>query len=159
MMKRLIVARTLLAMGLLVGLVSWWITLQHITDPAFALIPAFENGASHARYHVFREAGGDVAAMLVLILLFFGPQRFRTKESWLTALLIMVGYYAPFWIGSPFHEGLVAPSFAAELVHVAMASLSITALFVAKPLFRQVKENVRAVRLDKRYVSGQQITQ
>ncbi len=153
-MRRLMIARILLAMGLLVGLVSWGFTLQHIIDPAFLLISDFESGASHARYHVFREAAGDLAAMVVLLFLFFGPRGFRTAESWVIGLVIMAGYYAPFWIGSPFHEALVAPSFAAELVHVAMASLSVAALFMAKPFFLPGKEGRRAVRLEKRYVSG-----
>lgn len=156
-MNRLVIARILLALGLLAGSASWWITLQHISDPNFLLVAAFEDGASHARYHVFREAGGDVAAMAVLLILFYGPQRFRTRESWLTALLVMAGYYAPFWIGAPFNEALAASNRGAEAVHIAMAVPSVAALFLAKPVFLRAKESPRAIRLEKRYISGQQI--
>ena len=147
-MNKLAVARILLALGMLAGLQSWWMTMHHIWDPDYLLISAFEKGATHARYHAFREGIGDAAASAVLMVLFFGPDRFRTRESWLIALLIMIGTYAPFWIGAPFSSDLTAPHFAAEVVHVTMALPSIVALFLAKPAFIRDAWYVQVTRRD-----------
>lgn len=156
-MNRLVVARILLVLGLSVAGVSWWMTLLQLADLALLLSDALEKGAALAGYHVFREACGALTAKAVLLILFFGPRRFRTPESWLTALLIVVGFYAPFWAAALFSEDPLAPGRPAELMHLAVAGLSIAALFLAKPFFQPVKEAARAFRLERRYISGQQI--
>jgi hypothetical protein len=138
-MNRLLSSRTLLLLGLGIGLISFSGTISHIGDPNYLLVAGIEEGEpiirTHAWYHALREAAGDVAAMAILLLVFFGPERFRTPQTWLISLLLMVGYYAPFWIGAPFSEGLASPSWEAEIVHIIMAALSGAALVVGRPIF------------------------
>lgn len=131
---RLLTARALLVAGLGVGLLSWRETAGHVGNPDF-LVDRYPLGATHAWYHAFREACGDVAKMAVFLLIFFGPPRWRTPFAWYTVLILMLGYYAPFWIGEPFFPALSAPNFPAQVIHVAMAALCFAALIVARPSF------------------------
>ena len=136
-MSRLTLSRILLFAGLTFGMISFFATIGHIGDPNYLLIEGVGESEpiTHAWYHALREATGDVAAMSILILVFFGPERFRNSQTWLISLLLMIGYYAPFWIGAPFSEGMTSPNLGAEIVHIVMAALSIAALFVGKPFF------------------------
>lgn len=126
-------------------MVSFSGTLSHIGDPNYLLIVGMDEGEpiirTHAWYHAFREAIGDVAAMSILLLVFFGPKRFRNPQTWLISLLVMIGYYAPFWIGAPFSEGLRSPNWGAELVHIVMVVLSGSALFIVRPVFDDEEES------------------
>jgi hypothetical protein len=79
---------------------------------------------------------GDVATILVLLLLFFGSPSFRTSGTWWVALILMIGYYSPFWIGMPFNSALAAPTLEAELRHIAQAAIPLAALFVARRDFK-----------------------
>jgi hypothetical protein len=94
--RRLIAARILLVSGLLVGLGSWKETIGHVGDPRYMLLPGFAEGATHAWYHAFRGSCCDVAQMIVFLIVFFAPSRFRTRETWLMLLVLMLGYYSPF---------------------------------------------------------------
>ncbi len=132
----LYIARVLVITGILIGVKSWWQTLTHIGDETYMLIPEFTKGKYHAWYHAFREAIGDIIAMLVFIMLFFGNPKWRTSNTWKIALVLMIGYYAPFWIGTPFIPELAAPHLTAELVHLGMAIPPITGLFIAKKHFK-----------------------
>ncbi|WP_333836046.1 hypothetical protein [Novosphingobium sp.] len=134
MMTRLHIARVLLVIGLGVGLLSWRESVGHIGNADF-LTPAYPFGATHGWYHVFREVCGDVAKMVVFLLLFFGAARWRTPVTWWIGLVLMLGYYAPFWIGEPFLPALSAPNLPAQVIHVAMVALSLAALIVARPSF------------------------
>jgi hypothetical protein len=77
----LTIARVLLLVGLSIGLLSWRESVDHIGNADFR-VPAFPLGATHSWYHVFREVCGDVAKMVVFLLLFFGSPRWRTPTSW-----------------------------------------------------------------------------
>lgn len=138
-MNRLLVARIVLVLGLGIGLISFFATVSHIGSERYLLVPGVEDGEAiiqtHAWYHALREVVGDVASMVVLLLIFFGAVAWRTPVTWTISLIIMVGYYAPFWIGTPFSPALAAPSWAAELVHLVMAILPFGALFIAKRSF------------------------
>lgn len=136
-MLRLTIGRVLLVAGLLIGLKSWWMTIQHVGDPSYLLISAFNKGETHAWYHAFRESLGDVASMVILLLTFFSNDRYRTPETWIICLIVMLGYYAPFWIGTPFNAELAAPHLKAELIHIGMAGFSLAGLIVARPKFWQ----------------------
>ncbi|WP_276390742.1 hypothetical protein [Eudoraea chungangensis] len=129
------IARTLLIIGLIVGLKSWWQTFSHIGDESYILIPEFTKGKYHAWYHAFREAVGDLSAMLILLVLFFGKKSWRTPNSWWIGLILIIGYYAPFWIGTPFVPELAAPHMTAEMIHLGMAIPPIIGLFLAKKYF------------------------
>lgn len=131
---RLTTAQALLLASLGVGLLSWRETVGHVGSPDF-LLDRYPLGPTHAWYHAFREACGDVAKMAVLLLIFFGPHRWRTSFAWWTSLILMLGYYAPFWLGEPFLPALSAPNLPAQIIHLAMAVLSAAALIVARPSF------------------------
>ena len=133
-LKRLLVARVLLLAGLGVGLLSWRESIGHIGNADF-LVPSYPLGPTHSWYHVFREVCGDVAKMAVLLLIFFRPPRWRNGFTCAIALILMPGYYAPFWIGEPFLTALSAPNWMVATVHVAMATLAFLALAVAHPDF------------------------
>jgi hypothetical protein len=50
-------------------------------------------------------------------------------------LILMLGFYAPFWVGVPFMAELGAPSFAAEINHLSMAVPSLLGCFLARRHF------------------------
>jgi hypothetical protein len=128
-------------MGLTIGLISFFATVGHIGSAQYLLAPSINGGeselATHAWYHALREATGDVASMLILLLIFFGKAVWRTPVNWIICLIIMIGYYAPFWIGAPFSAALAAPSWMAEIVHIIMAALPFSALFLARKSFME----------------------
>lgn len=135
MKNKLLISRILLIAGLGVGLKSWWQTLSHVGDETYLLVSEFTKGDHHAWYHAFREAIGDLGAMIILLLIFFGASKWRTIQTWYLSLIIMLAYYAPFWIGTPFVPELAAPHLTAELIHIFMAVPSILALGLAKKSF------------------------
>lgn len=134
-MSRLTIARVLIAIGLVVGIESLWATFGHIGDPLFTLPAAFGGGTKHAWYHALREAMGDIGTIAVLILLFFGPAKFRNSSTWWVALILMIGYYSPFWVGMPFNSALAAPTLEAEIRHIVQAAIPLSALFLARKDF------------------------
>lgn len=133
-MNKLVIARIALALGLGIGLISFSATVGHIGNDQYLLVAGSED-ATHAWYHALREATGDVASMIILLGIFFGPAAWRTRTTWVICLIIMVGYYAPFWIGAPFSSALAAPNLGAEIVHIVMALLPFSALALARPSF------------------------
>lgn len=140
-MSKLMISRILLLAGLAIGMISWSMTIGHVADPAYLLVEGGEENPTHAWYHAFREAIGDLAAITIMITIFFGPDRWRTRETWTVSLLLMCGYYAPFWIGTPFVPELAAPHIMAELVHIVMAALPLSALFLARANFTYTPNN------------------
>lgn len=134
-MNRLNIARALMVIGLVVGLESLRQTFLHIGDPLFTLPPEFGGGTTHAWYHALREAVGDVATITVMLLVFFGAPRFRSGATWWICLILLIGYYSPFWVGIPFNSALAAPSLAIDLRHMAQAAIPIAALFVGRRYF------------------------
>lgn len=134
-MSRLLIARILVAIGMVVGVESLWATFGHIGDPLFTLPEEFGGGTTHAWYHALREAMGDIATIAVLLLLFFGPAKFRSTSTWWIGLILMIGYYSPFWVGMPFNAALAAPTIEAEVRHIIQAAIPLAALFLAKKEF------------------------
>ena len=131
---RLRIARALLVAGLGVRMLSWRETVGHVGNPDF-LVQAFPLGPTHSWYRVFRETCGDVAKMAVFLLLFFGTPPWRTSATWWVGFILMLGYYAPFWVGEPFLSALSAPNRTAAIVHVFMALFAFAGLFIARPIF------------------------
>ena len=129
-------ARILLALGLAIGLLSWKESVNHIGNPNF-LVLSYPLGPAHSWYHVFREACGDVAKMTVFLLVFFGPSRWRIPITWWTCFALMLGYYAPFWIGAPWLPELVAPNRFANAVHAGMAVFAFLGLIVGWRSFHE----------------------
>jgi hypothetical protein len=50
-------------------------------------------------------------------------------------LILMIGFYAPFWVGTPFMAELGSPNRAAEINHLQMAVPALLGCFLAKPRF------------------------
>lgn len=134
-MSKLNIARILLVAGLAIGIESLFATFSHIGDPLFTLQPEFGGGTTHSWYHALREGVGDVAAIAIMLLLFFGKPMFRTEATWWIGLVVMIGYYAPFWVGMPFNSALAAPTLEAELRHIAQAAIPLAALLIARKDF------------------------
>jgi hypothetical protein len=51
-------------------------------------------------------------------------------------LILMIGFYAPFWVGVPFMPELGAPNMSAEINHLLMAIPSLLGCFLIKGQFR-----------------------
>lgn len=134
-MTQLNVARVFIFIGFSVGMASWSFTVSHVGDPTYLLLPEYALGATHGWYHAFREAAGDLAAMFTVLVLFCGPKELRVRASWVICLVVMLGYYAPFWIGMPFLAELSAPNMGAEITHILMAAFAFLGLFIGRGAF------------------------
>lgn len=134
-MTKLNIGRFLIVLGLVVGIESLRQTFSHIGDPLYTVMPQFGGGTTHAWYHALREAVGDVATISILLLVLFAKDSWRTPATWWISLILMFGYYSPFWIGIPFNSALAAPSFAIDLRHMAQAAIPVIGLFVARAAF------------------------
>jgi len=137
-MSQLTIARVLVIVGFIIGLTSFYQTVSHIGDPEFLLVGG--DAIDHGYYHFFREAGGDIAAMAVVLLFLFCAPDNRTPITWTMAMIIALGYYAPYWVGMPFNDALAAPHMRAELAHILQAALVISGLFVARSSLQQNKD-------------------
>jgi len=134
-MTQLNLARGLLVFGFLYGLTSLLATFNHIGDPAYLVQAEIGGGQAHSWYHALREAFGDIATILVLLYLFFADARVRQPHTWWIALVLLLGYYLPYWAGMPFMEELAAPSLQAEINHIVQAFFALSGLFCAKKAF------------------------
>ncbi|MDB4511862.1 hypothetical protein N9060_00225 [Arenicella sp.] len=134
-MSKLNIARILVAIGMIIGVESLAATFGHIGDPLYTLPEEFGGGTTHAWYHALREALGDIGTIVVLLLVFFGAASFRSRATWWISLILMAGYYLPFWVGAPFNSALAAPTLEAELRHIAQAAIPLIALFIARKDF------------------------
>ena len=50
-------------------------------------------------------------------------------------LILMLGFYAPFWVGTPFMAELAAPNMDAEITHLTMAIPALAGCFLARRHF------------------------
>ena len=126
-------ARLLILAGFLLGWGSLSATVGHIGNDSFLLVGGVQ---THSWHHFFRELGGDFGAMAAILLIMFAAPRFRTTMSWWVVLILMVGFYAPFWAGTPFMAELGAPSRGAEINHLSMAVPALLGCFLSKRHFR-----------------------
>jgi hypothetical protein len=74
--------------------------------------------------------------MVAILVIVFAAPRYRTPVAWWVMLILMIGFYAPFWVGTPFMAELAAPSMAAEIAHLRMAVPSVLGCFLAYRHFR-----------------------
>ena len=114
-------ARILVIIGFLLGWDSLSATARHIGNDLFLLTPEAPLTPTHAWHHYFRELGHDFGAMAAILVILFAAPRFRTPVTWWVMLILMVGFYAPFWVGVPFMAELGAPNRGAEINHLMMA--------------------------------------
>jgi hypothetical protein len=134
-MTRMNIARILIVTGFVIGLTSLSATFSHIGDSNYLLPPDYENGQTHGWYHALREAVGDVAAMGVVLFVFFGKPQGRNPATWWICLILVLGYYLPYWVGMPFNPALGAPSLVVEISHGLQALAASSAVFVARRAF------------------------
>ena len=120
-------------LGFLLGWNSLSATAGHIGNPQTLLVGGLE---THSWHHFFRELGGDFGAMIAILVILFAAQSVRTPVSWWVVLILMIGFYAPFWVGTPFMQELGAPSMGAEVNHLMMAIPALLGCFLAKRHFR-----------------------
>ncbi len=134
-MTKLNIGRALIILGIIVGVESLRQTFSHIGDPLYTVQPEFGGGTTHALYHALRAAMGDIATIAVLLAILFGPAGWRSPATWWISMMLMFGYYPPFWIGMPFNAELAAPSVSIEIRHIAQAAVPVIGLFLARSAF------------------------
>ena len=120
-------ARVLVIIGFLAGYVPVGSTFGHIGDERFM--------PTHTWHHFLREGFGDLGAMAAILLILFAAPQYRNPTAWWVMLILMVGFYAPFWVGVPFMAELAAPSVSAEIAHLSMAVPCVLGLILARRHF------------------------
>ena len=130
-------ARVLVIVGFLAGYGSVGATFRHIGNERFLLTPEAPLAVTHSWHHFFREGFGDLGAMAGVLLILFIAPRYRIQPMWWLMLILMIGFYAPFWVGVPFMAELAAPSMGAEITHLTMAVPALAGCFLAKRHYRQ----------------------
>jgi hypothetical protein len=135
-LKSIWIGRGLIIVGFLAGYNSIGATVRHLGNDAFLLVAESPNGPTHSWHHFLRELGGDFGAMAAILLMVFAAPRFRTSVAWWVMLILMVGFYAPFWVGVPFDPAYGAPNMGAEINHLMMAIPPVIGLFLLRPYFR-----------------------
>ena len=130
--NRMNVGRMLTILGFAIGLRSVMFTWGHIGSDMLLLTPETPLVQTHSWHHFFREAFGDFGAMIGVCILLWAPARYRGPAVWWTMLVLLLGFYAPFWVGTPFMAELAAPSLNAEILHVVMALPPMVGLFVVR---------------------------
>jgi hypothetical protein len=128
-------ARILVIVGFLAGWNSIGATIGHVGSDAFLLVPEAPLAQTHSWHHFFRELGGDFGAMAAILLILFAAPRYRTPVTWWVMLILMLGFYAPFWIGVPFMRELGAPNASAEINHLSMAIPALLGCFLGRRHF------------------------
>ena len=108
-------------------------TFRHIGDERFMTPNAFS--ATHTWHHFFREGFGDLGAIAAILLILFAAPRHRNPTAWWVMLSLMVGFFAPFWVGVPFMAELAAPNMSAEISHLSMAVPCVLGLILARRHF------------------------
>ena len=130
--NRMNIGRALVIVGFVVGLRSVMFTWGHIGSDLFLLTPETPLARSHSWHHFFREVFGDFGAMIGVLILLWVPVQLRAPVLWWTMLVLLLGFYAPFWAGTPFMAELAAPSLNAEIQHLVMAVPPLVGLFVVR---------------------------
>ncbi len=129
-------ARGLVIIGFLVGYGPVGATFRHIGNDRFLLTPEATLDVTHSWHHFLREGFGDLGAMVAILIILFVVPRYRNPAMWWVMLVLMIGFYAPFWVGVPFMAELAAPSMNAEIAHLSMAVPSLLGCFLAKRHYR-----------------------
>ena len=135
LLRNLWTARALVVVGFLAAYVPVAATFGHIGDENTRMITA----STHSWHHFFREGFGDLGTMAAIVLILFAAPRFRSPVTWWVMLILMVAFYAPFWVGTPFMAELGAPSMSAELAHLQTAVPAVLGCFLARRHFMSAR--------------------
>ena len=126
-------ARALVLIGFLAGWGSLGATFGHIGDDSTLM--AATGVPTHSWHHFLRELGAQFGSMAaILVVLFMKPTQ-RSSAAWWSMLILMLGLYAPFWIGLPFDPAYGAPSMSAEINHLSMSVPALIGAFLARRHF------------------------
>jgi hypothetical protein len=123
--------RVLTILGFAVG---WWFSVVS----TFQHIGVERQGPPHAWYHFFREGGLDIGVQAAVLIILFAAPRFRTPVTWQVMAVLMVGYYAPFWVGGLYMSELSPPGGyfgRADWAHIVQAFFPVLALFLGRKHF------------------------
>jgi hypothetical protein len=123
-------ARLLVLAGFLAGWTSLGASAGHIGDPATLMNAA--GVPTHSWHHFLRELGAQFGIMGAVLLVLFTTPAQRTATQWWVMLILLSGFYAPFWIGVPFDPAYGAPGTGAELNHLAMAVPALHGVFLSR---------------------------
>jgi hypothetical protein len=134
--KNIWVGRILIIAGFLGGYNSIGATVRHLGNDGFLLVSSSPNGPTHSWHHFLRELGGDFGAMAAILVIIFAAPKYQTRVIWWVMLILMIGFYAPFWVGVPFDPAYGAPNMSAEINHLMMAVPALLGCFVLLPHFR-----------------------
>ena len=126
-------ARVFVIFGFLAGYAVVGGTFQHI---------GAEWAVTHSWYHFFREGFGDLGAMAAILVILFAAPQHRSPAMWWVMLILMVGFYAPFWVGMPFMAELAAPNTISEIRHLSMAVPALIGCFLARRHFVPSQEPI-----------------
>jgi len=129
--------RALIILGFLLGYNSLSATVGHLGSDLFLLVEGSPPGQTHSWHHFLRELGGDFGAMVAILAIIFAAPRFRTTVAWWVILILMIGFYAPFWVGAPFDPAYGAPDMDAEINHLMMAIPALIGCFLIKQHFKE----------------------
>jgi len=134
--KSIWIGRGLIVAGFLAGYNSIGATVGHLGNDVFLLVANSPAGPTHSWHHFLRELGGDFGAMAAILVIIFAAPKLRTRLTWWVMLILMVGFYAPFWVGVPFDSAYGAPNMGAEINHLIMAVPALIGCFWLLPHFR-----------------------
>ncbi len=124
-------ARGLVIVGFLAAAVPVGATFMHVGDEAARMF----DGSTHSWHHFFREGFGDLGTMTAILVILFAAPRFRSPIMWWIMVILMFGFYAPFWIGVPFMTELAAPNMLAEVAHLLTAVPAVLGCVLARRHF------------------------
>lgn len=131
LLSNLWTARALIIFGFISAYGPVGATFRHIGNERTLLITS----SAHSWHHFFREGFGDLGAMAAILVIVFAAPRYRNPLMWWVMLTLMVGFFAPFWVGVPFMAELAAPSMSAEIQHLQMAVPAVIGCFLARRHF------------------------
>ena len=130
-------ARGLVIVGFLAAYTPVGATFRHIGNENTRMITSSTHSWHHFFREGFREGFGDLGAMAAILVILFAAPRFRNPTMWWIMLILMFGFYAPFWVGtiavcaSRMSE-LGAPSMGAEIAHLQTAVPAVLGCFLAR---------------------------
>ena len=78
--------RTLLCLGVIVGIPSVWETLAFSWNPDFQA-PRLPLGPTHTNYHAFREFTLTLGTELIMLYIIFLPLQHRIRPFWNVMLM------------------------------------------------------------------------
>lgn len=130
------IGRLLILGGFMAGYNSIGATIRHLGNDAYLFVAETPAGQTHSWHHFLRELGGDFGAMLAILVIVFSGVHNRTRVAWWVMFVLMIGFYAPFWIGTPFNSAYGAPNRGAEINHLIMAVPALIGCFALLPHYR-----------------------